>query len=162
MRHVEMTARIRGREPREAYAILSRLSSYPEHTEAVRSVTVASAPHDGVVSTWEVTFRNGILRWTEEDQFDPAELLIRFRQLEGDVDYFAGFWKIEGDRLACTVSFVLDFDLGIPSLSHIIDPIAEHALFENFQKIILGLMGAEHVESVVLSSATPERPADEG
>ena len=45
------------------------------------------------MSHWEVTFRAGLLRSTEQDTFDPGALSITFRQLEGDAAVFDGSWQ---------------------------------------------------------------------
>ena len=44
------------------------------------------------MSQWEVTFRASLLRWTEEDTFDPGTLTITFRQLKGEVRSLRRSW----------------------------------------------------------------------
>jgi ribosome-associated toxin RatA of RatAB toxin-antitoxin module len=142
-----MAATVRGYDRNRIYDVLCHFEEYPQHCEAVRRVSVTRETDGTAESEWEVDFRNGVLCWTEADCFELDEYQIRFNEVAGDVDHFAGYWKVEEDQSMCTVRFVVDFDLGIPSLSHIIDPIAELALYENFQKIVKGLLGAETVES---------------
>lgn len=140
MRHVEVLARVGGLASAEVYAIISDFSGYPEHSEAVRSVAYKEADAGRSVSAWEVNFREGILRWTEEDIFDVEAHTIRFCQIEGDVDYFAGRWSVRPTPQGCLVCFECDFDMGIPGMNDILEPIAEQALRENAKSILEGLI----------------------
>lgn len=142
MRHVEVVARVADLAPAEAYAIISDFSRYPEHSNAVRSVTYKRKDGGQSVSAWEVNFREGILRWTEEDVFDVGEHTIRFRQIEGDVEYFVGTWSVRRAPQGCLVCFECDFDMGIPGLNDVLEPIAERALRENARSILGGLIPA--------------------
>jgi ribosome-associated toxin RatA of RatAB toxin-antitoxin module len=86
-----------------------------------------------------VSFNDGILRWTEEDRFLPEEHRILFRQLSGDLEHFEGEWKVEEEGDGCSIRFSASFDLGVPTLSDMLDPIAEQALRDNVELILSGL-----------------------
>ena len=102
------------------------------------------------VSRWEVTFRAGLLRWTEEDTFDPGALSITFRQLEGDVAVFDGSWKCVDAASGSEIVFSARLDMGIPSLADALEPIAVRTLTGNIVSIVRGLTGrAELVASEV-------------
>lgn len=64
-----------------------------------------------------------------------------FHQTEGDIEHFAGKWQVSPLAGGGLISFSAEFDMGIPSLSRILDPIAEQALRENIITIIQGLFG---------------------
>lgn len=115
--------------------------AYPRFTDAVREVRVAPAGPDTVDAHWSVNFRNGVLCWSERDTFDPAEGTITFTQTAGDFDRFAGSWRIEQRDDAVVVRFACEFDLGMPSLAPMIDPIACETLVDNIQIIMRGLLG---------------------
>lgn len=140
MRHVEVLARVSELQPAEVYGIISDFARYPEHSHAVRSV-VAMAEEDGrATSAWEVNFREGILRWTEEDVFNADERTIVFRQIEGDVEHFAGTWSVRQDPEGSLICFECEFDMGVPGLNDILEPIAEQALRDNARSILKGLI----------------------
>lgn len=141
MRRVQLTVRVRGRSAADVYPILCDFAKYEEHSDAVRSVRILAGDDGRTVSSWEVNFHQGILRWTEEDVFDPLGYTIRFSQLEGDVDSLSGQWAVRDVDDGCVVRFTADFDLGIPSLSDILEPIAERALRDNVRSILSGLLG---------------------
>jgi hypothetical protein len=114
MVRVELQAKVKGRTASDAFTRLNDLARYPALVEAVRSITVAQEEGRSV-STWEVDFHGGIMRWKEEDVFLP-----------------------EG---GCVVDFWADFDLGIAGLSDVLNPIADSALRENVRGIVSGLLG---------------------
>ena len=156
MRHVEVHMTAVGRSAAEVYTLLSEFERYPEHTATVRAVRVVPIGDRCVLSSWEVTFREGILQWTEQDDFDPVGRTIRFRQTEGDTDYFAGEWVVEDIHKGCVIRFSADFDLGIPDLGATLEPIAERALRDNIQSIVAGLLRARvrSNEVAAIASAT--------
>ncbi|MDV3205559.1 MAG: cyclase, partial [Rhodococcus ruber] len=91
--------------------------------------------------SWTVKFRKGLLRWTEHDVLDRDAGTIAFTQLEGDFEVFDGTWRIGRTEDGASVVFDARFDLGIPSLADILDPVAEGALRENIALILSGLFG---------------------
>lgn len=146
MRSVQLELTIPGRSPAEVYATLADFDRYPEFAPAVRSVTVNRADDHSTVSRWEVNFRRGILRWVEEDTFDPIGLRIDFRQLEGDIDVFEGSWRCNPSDSGTAVVFEARLDMGIPSLADALEPIAARTLVDNTVAIVSGLF---HGESIV-------------
>jgi uncharacterized membrane protein len=143
MRSVTLTAHVPGQDAARVYARLSDFASYPAHSESVRSVTVTDVTGDTTLSRWEVAFRNGILRWSEEDTFDRTGLRIEFRQLEGDVDVFEGSWACVDVDGGSRLTFEARIDLGVPTLADVLEPIATRALLDNTTSIVRGLFGAD-------------------
>jgi ribosome-associated toxin RatA of RatAB toxin-antitoxin module len=133
------------------YEILGDFGSYPTFCDAVQHVVVTEVSDDVTISQWEVTFRAGLLRWTEEDQFDRDALTITFRQLEGDVALFDGTWQCVDVPTGCEITFCARLDMGIPSLADALEPIAVRTLIDNTVSIVIGLVGtAELVSSDVI------------
>lgn len=131
-----------GVTPADAYARISDFARYPELTETVESVVVRPPEADGgLVSEWTVHFRNGLMKWTERDVLFPDRLAIEFEQLTGDFAVFGGTWTVSADGDGSLVVFDAGFDLGIPTLAAILDPVAESALRVNILKILQGLLG---------------------
>lgn len=139
------------------FDVIADFGRYPEMTDAVRSVQVEELPDGRLASEWEVNFRSGILRWSEEDRLDPEQGRIRFEQTGGDFAHFSGEWILRDAPDGAVVGFLARFDLGIPSLSAMLDPIAENALCENITKILTGLSGTpvERVDAVDGETADP-------
>lgn len=158
MRTVQLELSVPGRPPSEAYATLADFGRYADFAPAVRSVTVTHAGDHTTVSRWEVNFRRGILRWVEEDTFDPVEHRIRFRQLEGDIALFEGSWSCAGDEGGTRIVFEARLDMGIPSLADALEPIAARTLVENTAAIVSGIfLGASSVDRVLIDGI-PQGP----
>jgi ribosome-associated toxin RatA of RatAB toxin-antitoxin module len=124
------------------YATLANFERYPQLCDAVQKVAVTKVSGRRIVSEWEVTFRAGLLRWTEEDTFDPGALTITFHQLEGDIAVFDGSWQCLEAAQGSEVLFFARLDLGIPSLADALEPIAVRTLIANIISIVRGLVGS--------------------
>ncbi len=142
MRTVSMTVLVPHRSHGEAFASVADFAAYPDHSPAVRSVVVTPTGPTTRHSTWEVAFRNGLLRWTEEDTLSPATGTIGFEQVEGDVDLFEGCWEVRpAAGGGATVRFSARVDMGIPTLADVLEPIASRTLLDNTWAIIAGMFG---------------------
>ncbi|MFD3412998.1 type II toxin-antitoxin system RatA family toxin [Streptomyces cyaneofuscatus] len=141
MRSVHVAVELSGTAPADGYDQVRQFARYPELAPVVRAVTVHEISADEETSDWEVYFRNGILRWTESDHFDPVGLTIAFTQIDGDFDSFEGTWRISSTENGCVVDFLAEFDFGIPSLAGILDPVAERVIKETIARVVIGLFG---------------------
>jgi ribosome-associated toxin RatA of RatAB toxin-antitoxin module len=146
MREVIVQVVVEERTARQAYELICDFRRYPELTDKVNEVVVHPPEADGSLrSDWSVVFRNGLMRWSELDRFVPETLTVEFEQIKGDFEVFRGSWVCEerdpeGSSVT-VVTFRSDFDLGIPSLAEILDPVAESTLRDNILRILEGLMG---------------------
>src|SRR3712207_8009511 len=52
-------------------------------------------------SAWEVKFRDGILKWVEEERVDGERRHIDFQATDGDLERFEGYWQVDGDGDGC-------------------------------------------------------------
>jgi ribosome-associated toxin RatA of RatAB toxin-antitoxin module len=148
MRTIRLRLHVPDKPASDVYATLANFEQYPRLCDAVQKVIVTQRSGNLTVSEWEVTFRAGLLRWTEEDTFDAGALTITFRQLEGDVAVFDGSWQCVDAAQGSDVLFSADLDLGIPSLADALEPIAARTLIANVISIVRGLVGnAELVAS---------------
>ena len=153
MRTVLLRLYVPGKPASDVYRTLADFERYPELSDAVRSVAVTQVSENRTVSDWEVTFRAGLLRWTEDDMFDPGTLSITFRQLEGDIAIFDGSWTCADAAQGSEITFAARLDMGIPSLADALEPIAVRTLIDNIVSIVRGLVG--HAELVASDVAVP-------
>ena len=150
MRSVRLRLHVPHEPASDVYATLADFGRYPELSDAVRSVAVTEVSENLTVSRWEVTFRAGLLRWTEEDTLDPDGLSIAFRQLDGDIAVFDGSWQCVEAAAGSEIVFCARLDMGIPSLADALEPIAVRTMIDNIVVIAGGLFGqAELVASEV-------------
>jgi len=141
MRKIEILAVAEARSASGVFPIISDFEGYERQCHAVRKVVFTERTKDRSISKWEVNFRQGIMRWTEVDVFDPENFSIHFEQIEGDAKCFSGVWSLSDSEGGCQIRLIASFDMGVPSISDIIEPIAERALEENIESILQGLLG---------------------
>ncbi len=125
--------------PDAAYALARDMESYPQFMKDVVSLRVLERTGCVQRSEWVGRLQGKLLRWTEEDTFDDAALTIAYRQTEGDLKKFEGLWSFvpegEGTRICLTV----DFDLGIPMLAGLLDPVARLVIRKNCDAMLAGI-----------------------
>lgn len=139
MRRITISAHLANAAATDVFEALADFERYPDHTDAVRHVTIQQQTADELVSAWEVNFRNGILKWREHDHLDRNTRTIRFTQLDGDLARWEGAWHVDEHPKGCTVHFTAEFDMGMPTLADMLEPIAERTLRDNITEIITGL-----------------------
>lgn len=147
MKKILVHARLPAQDADAAFAALCDFSAYPEYCASVRSVRVEPTGSAEMLSSWEVNFQNGVLKWQERDRFDHARREIRFEQVDGDIEHFSGVWSVVAHSGSSELFFRAQFDLGLPMLSDMLDPIAQKAIEENIQSIIHGLFLGERVRA---------------
>ena len=153
MRIVRLRLHVPHKPASDVYTTLADFERYPELSDAVQSVAVTEVSENHTVSNWEVTFRAGLLRWTEEDTFDPGALSITFRQLQGDAAVFDGSWECVDTGHGSEIVFAARLDMGIPSLADALEPIAVRTMTDNIVAIVRGLVG--RAELVASDNAAP-------
>lgn len=154
--------RIRLPDEKDAERVLRLVTDFerwPQASDAVRSVVVERQADGTEVSTWEVTFREGLLRWIERDWLELDQNRACFDLIGGDPHMFNGIWQVEPEGSGSTLTLDADFDLGMPSLAHVLDPIAIEALEEAIESVLLGLFGKGL--AMEFSDAAPS-PAPQG
>jgi ribosome-associated toxin RatA of RatAB toxin-antitoxin module len=130
----------------ELYSALADYDRYPELVEIVRRVEVALTGPGRGTSRWEVAFQTGVLKWSELDEFDADERTIRFEANGGDPEHYSGLWRVRETAEGSVVSFSAEFDLGMPTFSAVIEPVAERPLRENVLAIVRGIAHS-HLDS---------------
>jgi ribosome-associated toxin RatA of RatAB toxin-antitoxin module len=141
MRDVAMAVSVPGLQPDDVFRTVADYARYPELTDAVISVQTAETAPGRHRCTWEVRFRRGILVWTEEGIVDAERRRLDFTLVEGDLDHLAGHWQVDPATGGSLVRFCCEFDIGIPSLAALIEPVAAGALQDNVVTICRGLFG---------------------
>ncbi|EJP13191.1 polyketide cyclase/dehydrase domain protein [Leptospira interrogans str. 2006001854] len=65
---------------------------------------------------------------------------MKFNQLSGDLDKFDGYWKLEKITENDTnANLYIDFEIGIPMLKDMLDPVATKSLTENANEMLNSL-----------------------
>lgn len=119
---------------------VSRIEDYADYMENVNSVRVIESSGAQRVSEWSVLLKGSTLEWVEEDEIDDAERVMTFRQRSGDLDRLDGYWRVDpdGDHASVTTFFV-EFEIGIPLLADMLDPVAAKALRDNARQMLTAI-----------------------
>jgi hypothetical protein len=128
-------------EAREGLRLVADYRNWPEASESVRSVVVEPGENGASTSFWEVAFRGGLMKWSEADNTDLDGLVHTFDLIEGDPHGFSGTWTAEQVDGGCELRMDADFDLGMPSLGHVLDPVAIEALEDAVVDVVRNLFG---------------------
>lgn len=145
MRDVDITISAPDADADEVFGTLSDYQRYPELTDSVLRVTLEDGDEGRERCTWEVKFRRGILIWTEEGTVDAGQRQIKFWLVDGDLDFLEGEWQVDQVPGGSRLRFTCRFDMGIPTLAHLIEPVAADTLRQNMVSVCEGLFGATEV-----------------
>ncbi|HET8658561.1 MAG TPA: SRPBCC family protein [Micromonosporaceae bacterium] len=144
MRSIRLRAVVPTDDVALVFKQVTDFASYPARSPDVHSVEVlpATVPGEPQHSMWEANFRRGVMRWTEQDQIDPDQMCVTFRQVDGDFDGFDGTWRLRAVADGCEVLFEVAYDFGIDSLAGIMDPLAERVIKRAICAVLAGVVGA--------------------
>jgi ribosome-associated toxin RatA of RatAB toxin-antitoxin module len=113
---------------------------FAESMSSVRWVRLLDNSPAARRTAWSVELKGSILEWEEEEHLDHAARTIRFHQISGDLDVFDGRWVVEElgpDR--SRVRFDVTFEIGIPLLAEMLNPVAVRSLGENCAEMLKGI-----------------------
>jgi coenzyme Q-binding protein COQ10 len=108
--------------PDAAWAGVATFTAYLADRQAAPEVEVVSAAPGRTVSTWAVRLRGSRLCWTQEEQVDDLEQVVRFRLVAGDPRVLEGEWRVVAGDGGAAVALVTEFEFGIPPLSPLVNP----------------------------------------
>ncbi|MEU4559557.1 SRPBCC family protein [Actinoplanes sp. NPDC023936] len=114
--------------------------SFASYMEEVSEIRIVESDGDRRLSDWAVLLKGSLLEWQEEELIDRDRRRIEFRQTEGDLAYFFGHWQVTEHEQGCTVELRVEFDIGIPLMAEMLNPVAARALEDNSRRI-LGQLG---------------------
>jgi ribosome-associated toxin RatA of RatAB toxin-antitoxin module len=120
-----------------AWRAVTAVEDYPAFMDSVRSVEVGNDLPDGSrLTKWSVLLKGSVLEWTERETVNEEERRLEFEQVEGDLDLFRGAWSVADTDDGCTVRLAVDFDIGIPLLADMLNPVAARVLHENSEQML--------------------------
>ena len=112
--------------------------SYPASMRDVLEVVWDHRDKHGGTSTWRVLLNGSDLSWTELDAFTEMER-VDFSLIEGDIEVWQGYWRIEGEEPSLITRLYVEFDIGIPSLADVLHPLASRAIRANCRQMLAGV-----------------------
>jgi ribosome-associated toxin RatA of RatAB toxin-antitoxin module len=114
---------------------------YPDSMASVRWVRVVSSEseHSRRIA-WSVSLKGSILEWEEDEQIDHQAMSVKFHQVSGDMEWLEGEWRLTARGPTLTqVTLRVSFEIGIPLLAEMLNPVAERSFHENCDEMLRGI-----------------------
>lgn len=117
------------------------IERYPESMANVRWARILEWDgEDSRRCKWSVTLKGSILEWEERERLDHDALRLDFEQLTGDMERFDGAWELKSlEEELTNVRLTVSFEIGIPLLADMLNPVAQRSLRENCREMLLGV-----------------------
>lgn len=140
MPRVELSLDIRAPAERVWEAVLD-VEAYPNSMKGVRWVAIREVISESERrSAWSIVLKGSILEWEELETIDHRAMTMSFRQLSGDLSLFDGQWEVSRHEPGVVrVSFAVVFEIGIPLLAEMLNPVATRSLRENCTEMLRGV-----------------------
>jgi ribosome-associated toxin RatA of RatAB toxin-antitoxin module len=140
MPDVELDMEIRAPIQRVWDAVVD-IERYPESMDSVRWARVLEVESPELRRTaWSVTLKGAVLEWEEDERHDHEEHVVVFHQVRGDMEIFEGSWVLSEcgpDRTH--VRLTVTFEIGIPLLADMLNPVAQRSLRDNCADMLVGV-----------------------
>lgn len=120
-----------------AYAVAKQPEEFPKYMSDLQSVrTIERLPDGNTLTEWIGRLQGRRMRWIERDEYDDAAMCVRYQQTEGDLKKMQGEWRFDPEGEGTRATAVVDFELGIPMLAGLLDPIAKMVVRNNVQSML--------------------------
>ena len=98
-------------------------------------------------SQWAMIIKGATLVWTDREFIAHDEHTVNFTQVSGDLERFEGAWEIgaKGPELT-RVRLVISFNIGIPLLAGMLNPVAQRAIYGNAREMLEGVEARVHAQ----------------
>lgn len=137
----QVTASVFIRAPlEEVYRRAKRVEDFPQFMPDLERVTVLERDGDlPLVTEWVGRVEGRRIRWVEEDRWDDARYLCRFRQREGDFDRYEGTWSFAPELGGTRTTITVEFEFGIPLIGALLSGLLRTKMRENLDGMLRAL-----------------------
>jgi ribosome-associated toxin RatA of RatAB toxin-antitoxin module len=91
-------------------------------------------------SEWGMIIKGATLVWRDREFIDHDEHSVRFTQVSGDLEAFEGAWELsEKEPALVHVKLRIAFEIGVPLLAPMLNPVAKRALYDNCVEMLEGV-----------------------
>lgn len=123
------------------YELAKDVERFPEFLPNVQQVTIRERQGSRTVSEWVglVPEFKRTIKWTEEDIWDDAAHVCRFRSLEGDWDRYQGEWSFVEEGEGTRVRLRIEYEYNVPLIGPLIRKLLHKLVQRNAQETLEGL-----------------------
>jgi coenzyme Q-binding protein COQ10 len=126
----------------QVYAVAKRVQDFPQFMPDLERVTVLERDGEVPIRTeWVGVVEGRRIRWTEDDAWDDARHLCRFRQREGDFERYEGEWSFEPEHGGTRTAITVEFEFGIPLIGALLSQLLRVKMKENLDGMLAALRG---------------------
>lgn len=123
--------------PEHIYPILKDMEKYPQFMSDLVSVEVIERKDNTTTTRWVSNVDGRIIRWTELDVFDDANMHISYKQIEGDLRKFEGEWRLNVlDGASTEIALTVDFEFGVPMIAGLLNPLLKKKVRDNSMNML--------------------------
>jgi ribosome-associated toxin RatA of RatAB toxin-antitoxin module len=124
-----------------AWAAVLDIERYPELMTNVVAVKILEWETPVVRrSKWAMIIKGATLVWQDRETIDHEALTVRFTQVTGDLERFEGAWELQRRESHLTyVTLRISFEIGVPLLTEMLNPVAKRALYDNAKEMLEGV-----------------------
>jgi ribosome-associated toxin RatA of RatAB toxin-antitoxin module len=91
-------------------------------------------------SQWAMIIKGATLVWRDREFIDHDDHTVNFTQVSGDLESFEGAWELSVKEAELTrVRLTISFEIGIPLLAGMLNPVAQRALYGNAREMLEGV-----------------------
>ena len=91
-------------------------------------------------SQWAMIIKGATLVWRDREFIDHDDHTVNFTQVSGDLERFEGAWEISAKETDLTrARLTISFEIGIPLLAGMLNPVAQRALYGNAKEMLEGV-----------------------
>ncbi|MFJ2609210.1 type II toxin-antitoxin system RatA family toxin [Streptomyces sp. NPDC091279] len=123
---------------KHVWTVLCDFEAHAGYMDDVLGIRFLERGEDTALSSWRVLLNGSELTWDERDVFTPMRR-IDFDQTDGDLEVFRGFWELQEIPGGVRVVLEIEFDIGIPSLAEVLDPIGIQAIESNSRSMLAAI-----------------------
>lgn len=123
----------------QLYEILKDMEKYPQFMKDLKSVKVLERSANTTLTAWETTIMGTSIKWVEKDIFDDENQHISYHQQSGDLQKFEGEWILKEEAAGTRVTLTVDFEIGIPMVAGILNPVAKLMIKDNSENMLNAL-----------------------
>lgn len=136
---IETSATMNVTDLQSVWEVIRDIESYPQFMPGVLAARIVERVANTTRSEWTTVLNGNEMSWLQEDTEDSGDGVFSsaFTQLEGDIELWRGettVRRIETGEVE--VNYRIEFDLGIPAMTHVLHPLAARAIRANCTQML--------------------------
>ncbi len=123
----------------QVYLLAKDVEAFPQFMPDLQSVRVLDRRNNETVTEWVGLVQGRKVRWVEEDQWEDAQHVCRFRQREGDFTKYEGTWSFAATDGGTRTSLAVEFELDLPLAGPLVSNLLKVLVRKNLESMLAGL-----------------------